>query len=161
MHCNIFELSNSPVPEEEQYSEVDIPDQFFGSIADHATDVTEEDREDAIEYFVECLGAGCTFKDGELRFADDVKERYFRSSYANFQASLKALMSIDFEAFSGQRKAYELHSALSQLNQTVEDKFGHYIYYRDTEALIPVDSWMRAADLSRCFYFGGVIDYHW
>lgn len=161
MHCYIYEVSASPIPEEEQYSLSEIPSWFFGSIADSASDVAGEERELAIQSFVECLGTCCAYENGVLQFIGNIKERYFRNNFTYFREALAKLMSMDYKVFSGQSKAHEFFAALSRLKQAVEDKFDCYIYSKDTDELVPMDAWMRDLDLDERLYFGGVIDYHW
>lgn len=66
MHDYIYELSSSPIPENERYSLFDIPDWFHGSIADSVCDADSEERKVAIESFVRSLGSCCSYEDGEL-----------------------------------------------------------------------------------------------
>ena len=48
MHCYIYELSKEPIPEEERYSNSDLPDWFHGSISDGTYDIDAKERVSAI-----------------------------------------------------------------------------------------------------------------
>lgn len=161
MHDYIYELSSRPIPENERYSLFDIPDWFHGSIADSVYDADGDERELAIESFVRSLGSCCSYEDGVLRFTGNVKEGYFKGSFEAFQEAAARLATTDYREFSGQEHSHEFIRAMTNLKQAYEDKFDHYVYLKDSEELIPMDSWMRDLDLSESYYFGGVIDYHW
>lgn len=161
MHEYIYELSSSPVPEDNRYSIFEIPDWFHGFIADSVYDTDGEERESAIESFVRDLGTLCSYEDGKLSFTGDVKERYFKNSFASFQEAVAKLVTTDYREFSGQEHSHEFICAMTNLKQAYEEKFDHYVYLKDSEELIPMDAWVRDLDLSEVFFFGGVIDYHW
>lgn len=161
MHCYIYEVSNAPIEEESRCSNTDLPDWFHGTIADGAYDTDNEERELAIESLVSGFGKNCSYIDGELRFTGNLKEQYFKGSFAAFRAAIATLSLADYRAFSGQQNSIEFASAMSALKLAYEDKFDHYIYNKDADELIPLDAWIRDLELTEPVYFGGVIDYHW
>lgn len=161
MHCYIFEISSAPIHEDEWYSTSDLPDWFQGAIADSSYDTDGEERRLAIEGFVKQFAPLCTYEDGRLQFTGNVKEHYFKSSYAEFHKAAATLVTTDYRTFSGQERSSEFIQAMSSLKQAFEEKFDHYIYLKDSEELVPMDSWVRDLNLSESICFGGVIDYHW
>ena len=57
MHGYIYELSSDPIPEEERYSNTDLPDWFHGSISDGTSDINAEERVSAIESLLAAMVA--------------------------------------------------------------------------------------------------------
>ena len=161
MHGYIYELSSDPIPEEERYSNTDLPDWFHGSISDGTSDINAEERVSAIESLLGTLAGNCTYEDGKLQFTDNVKERYFRGSFAEFKEAAALLSAASYEVFSGQEKSTEFAKAMVTIRFAYEDKFDHYIYLKDNDELVPLDAWVRDLDPKDSFFIGGIIDYHW
>ena len=102
-----------------------------------------------------------TLRDGDqLRFVHDFKARYFRNSYPYFMAAVRALAKASYDTFSGIIPAPAFHAALSSVTESYADRFGFYVYDSDHAELLPMDAWLRTADLSIPYYMGSVIDYH-
>ena len=51
MHSRIFELSQSPVPEDDRYTYDCLPEWFYGQIADYSDDIPDENRSEEIRWF--------------------------------------------------------------------------------------------------------------
>ena len=115
----------------------------------------------AIESLLGTLAGNCTYEDGKLQFADYVKDRYFRGSFAEFKEAAALLSAASYGVFSGQEKSAEFAKAMVSIRFAYEDKFDHYIYLRDNDELITLDAWVRDLDPKDSFYIGGIIDYHW
>ena len=161
MHCYIYELSSKPISEDERYSSTDLPDWFHGSISDGTCDINAEERVSAIESLLETLTGNCTYEDGKLQFTDNVKDRYFRGSFAEFKEAAALLSAASYGVFSGQEKSTEFAKAMVTIRFAYEDKFDHYIYLKDNDEPISLDAWVRDLDPKHSFYIGGIIDYHW
>ena len=112
MHCYIYELSKEPIPEEERYSNSDLPDWFHGSISDGTYDIDAKERVSAIESLLGTLAGNCTYEDGKLQFTDNVKDRYFRGSFAEFKEAAALLSVASYGEFSGQEKSAEFAKAM-------------------------------------------------
>ena len=161
MHCYIYELSSEPIPEEERYSSTDLPDWFHGSISDGTCDINAEERVSAIESLLGTLAGSCTYEDEKLQFTDNVKDCYFRGSFAEFKEAAALLSAASYGVFSGQEKSTEFAKAMVTIRFAYEDKFDHYIYLKDNDELGPLDAWVRDLDPKDCFFIGGIIDYQW
>lgn len=161
MHGYIFELSSEPIPEEERYSNTDLPDWFHGSISDGTCDIDEEERVSAINSLLGTLAGNCTYEDGKLQFTGNLKDCYFRGSFTEFKEAAALLSAASYGVFSGQEKSTEFAKAMVTIRFAYEDKFDHYIYLRDNDELISLDAWVRDLDPKDSFYIGGIIDYHW
>ena len=64
-----------------------------------------------------------------------------------------------YDTFSGIVPAPAFHAALSSVTESYADRFGFYVYDSDHAELLPMDAWLRKADLSKPYYMGSVMDY--
>ena len=143
MHCYIYELSSKPVQNTCGRLSCDLPEWFFGSVADSLCDLYDKEHEWAKQRFFECFQNTCwTDCDGALHFKDNVKTEYFKNGYIEFQQAAALLSTATFEEFSGQKRSGMLDQTLTTLNSVYYDKFGHYIYLHDTK--VKLHSFLQA-----------------
>jgi hypothetical protein len=88
-----------------------------------------------------------------------VKEKFFATRYKVFISSLSAAVCT-LKDFSGENQESDLPMNMYRLKESYEDRFGFYIYDHDMEELMTLDSWVRRFDLTKDYYFGSAIDYH-
>ena len=157
MHSRIFELSTTKIPDDGRLDESSVPEGFFGPIADSLTTI-EDGRDSEIEKFAKLFGGECELVGGKIKFTRNAKSKYFANLYESFLKSASLLQTATFEAFTGGKGAKELSDAVYYLNEAYSDKWGIYIY--DRGELLPLSQWLRETKLSRPFYIGGIIDYH-
>lgn len=62
--------------------------------------------------------------------------------------------------FSGIMPAPAFYAALNGVAESYADRFGFYVYDSDHAELLPLDAWLRKADLLKPYYLGSVMDYH-
>ena len=74
-------------------------------------------------------------------------------------AAVRALAKASYDMFSGIMPAPAFFAALSGVAESYADRFGFYIYDADHAELLPLDAWLRTADLSKPYFVGSVIDY--
>lgn len=160
MHSTIYELSEQPILESRRATIDSLPEWFFRTVADGATDMDAITRAVHIRCLEQRLGDLCTRDGDQLLFADGFKERYFRDSYPYFMAAAKALSHVSYAVFAGITPAPAFDVALDGVAESYADKFGFYIYDPDCEELFPLDTWLRSEDLSKPRYVGAVMDYH-
>lgn len=157
MHSRIFELSDTPVPANERVKEFCIPEWFCSTIADYVDDDT--DRKNDIEWLMSCMGGIATLENGStIVYAPDARKQYFARRYERFMKAIEQIKNVTLEGFAGIDRAYNVDGKMSELRDAYEDKFGFYIFYK--EQLMTEDEWMRFADLTKPYYIGGTIDYH-
>ncbi len=161
MHSRIFELSEQPIPEDDRYSEDKLPDWFYSTVGDYACDLLDTHRENAIQWFVGFFGGQCKNDGDRIEFTDKALDFHFRRSYGDFVKNASLLTAYSFEAFCGKSGYSVLMDTLRDLNSDYEDKFGFYVYDRDCDELFTLDMWLRETDLSKPFFIGGTLDYHW
>ena len=151
MHSTVFELSDHPIPAAQQATPGYLPDWFFCSVCDYATRMTNTEREDSITALVNNLGASCSRSGDCLTFAPSLRDTYFRESLRYFKAAAAALSETDVTAPA-------FTAAMNGIWESYTDPHGFYIY--TSERLLPLDSWLRTADISQPYYVGGTINYH-
>ena len=161
MHSRIFELSEHPIEESDRYSYDWLPDWFYGSIADYAGDIENKDRDDEIQWLVGFFAGQCKNDGDRIEFTDKAREQHFRRTYWDFIKAASLLSAMSFDAFCGTTGYRALKDTLYDLNRAFEDKFGFYVFDQDKDELITLDAWIREADLSKPYYVGGILDYHW
>lgn len=159
MHSTIYEFSKQPISKK-RWATIDcLPEWFFQTVADSAADTDDIPRAVQIRCLEQHFGDLC-IRDGEqLRFVHDFKVRYFRNSYPYFMAAVRALAKASYDMFSGIIPAPAFHAALNSVTESYADRFGFYIYDADRAELLPLDAWLRKADLSKPYFVGSVIDY--
>jgi len=161
MHSAIFELSRTPLPVERWTEPERLPDWFFGSVCDYAEKMNQAERDDGIESLTLCFGELCSRDGSRITFSPQLRQSYFRESHEYFKKAAEALAETDYEVFSGACRAPAFELALQGLWESYGDRRGIYIYCPETDALQPLDHWLRTADISRPFYVGGAISYHY
>jgi hypothetical protein len=161
MHSTVFEIAENPISPSSYASPGYLPDWFYCSVCDYAEPMTEAEREQSILALERHFGNLCSRDGDQLRFSPGLKETYFMENHAYFLAAAKALAKTDYDTFAGITPAAAFDLALSSLSESYRDRRSFYIYTPGNRALTPLDSWLRTADLSRPFYVGGTINYHY
>ena len=159
MHSTIYEFSKQPISKK-RWATIDcLPEWFFQTVADSAADTDDITRAVQIRYLEQHFGDLCARDGDQLRFVCDFKARYFRKSYPYFLAAVRALAKTSYDTFSGIVPAPAFHAALSSVTESYADRFGFYVYDSDHAELLPMDAWLRKADLSKPYYMCSVMDY--
>ena len=160
MHSRIFEVSKTPISEKDQITGYDLPEWFCIEIADYVDDVFLSEREENLCWFTSRFDENCTREADKISFHENVKEEFFKTKYKTFLTAASAALTCTLEEFIGKSDTSSLNTTMYLLKDSFEDRFGFYIYDRDMEELMTLDSWVRRSDLTKDYYFGGVIDYH-
>lgn len=159
MHSTVYELSDHPIAAEKYISPGYLPDWFFSSVADYATKISGAERADSIATLAEHFGSLCNCNGDQLIFSSQLKQDYFKESHNYFMEAAKALSKTDYDVFAGITPATAFHLALNSITESYTDKYSFYIY--EDGKLSPLDNWLRRADISKPFYVGGTINYHY
>lgn len=159
MHQNLFELSLSPIPEDERVTENsfetgDIP------MADWWGD--EENRERAILSFTQMLNANYEHlvqvnpEKETVTFLPGFKQAWLRNKYETVQAIALKIIRMTEEEFGKWGTV-----PIRDLSQCVDDEFGTYVYTEAGGYAMTLDSWIHFTDLDNTtWYIGGIIDWH-
>jgi len=160
MHSRIFELSTKEVPEKDWVKIDDLPESFFGRISDWADEVEKEYRNSDINWLIQFF-KGLGKREGDtISFQPDLKEQFFRTNYLKFVEAANRLAQCSYEEFAGIKISSQFRMAHYELKEAFDDEFGFYIYDHNNCELCTLDSWIRDADLTKKYYVGGIIDYH-
>lgn len=159
MHNTVYEISDKPIPQKDWATVCSLPEWFFQTVCDSATDMAPFERDAGIQSLVRQLDS-CTWDGKKLSLPPDLKEKYFRNEYTYFLAAAEALKETSYAEFSGITPAAAFDLALQGLSESYEDKFGPYVLAREDGTLSTFDSWLRRADTTKPLYFGGLINYH-
>lgn len=162
MHSRIFELSTEPIPETERLDEDSVPEWFCMSVADYVDNIEDHQRIGEIEWFASQFGDACE-KDPKTEvftFAPSAKELFFKARYAAFKELGGKLAATTFDEFVSNRLDSEFGMNMYLFKQSCDDRFGFYVYDRDSSDLVTLDTWMRSIDTSCPYYVGGIVDYH-
>lgn len=162
LYSTIIELSSSPVAESEWVCSDELPEWFYGDIADYIGDA--DDRMLSLQCLARDMDGFADFdlEQNCLTLKADAKEKYFQGAYRKYKETLEKLAQVPLEEFSGISMAPPSSGSLSalmySLRSTIEDRFGTYIY-ADGE-LTTLDEWLRYASAGDVYYIGGVMNYH-
>lgn len=160
MHNTIYEISDRPIHKKQRATISCLPEWFFQTIADSATDMDSTERTASIESLDRCFGRLCTRNGNRLLFAPNLKQEYFLESHKFFKEAAAALAETEYDVFAGIRPATAFGLALNSISESYADKFGCYVYDPDCEELFALDTWIRSVDVSKPYYIGGTVGYH-
>ena len=161
MHNTIYELSDKPIPKSNRATVGSLPAWFFDSVSDGATEISDDAREQEITRLVHCLGSSCIWDGNKLMLSPDVRQEYFKGAFEYFKKAAAALAETEYAVFSGTAPSAAFDLALQGMAESYSDKFGAYVYDPGIRELFPLDTWIRSADVSKPYYVGGAIDYHY
>ena len=160
MHNTIYELSDKPIPKSSRATVGNLPAWFFDSVSDGACEISDDDREQEINRLAHCLGSSCTWDGKKLMLSSDVRQEYFKGSFEYFKKAAVALAETEYSVFSGAVPSVAFDLALLGMAESYSDKFGAYVYEPCIRELIPLDAWLRQADIEKPLYIGSIINYH-
>ena len=160
MHSNIYEVSKQPIPESGYMKVDDLPMWFFADTADYASEVPAERRSQEIDWLNDGFYGLCARNGDELVFDPGILGKIFLRKHSRFEIAAK-LAGATYEAFIGGSGSESLLYSLIDLKEAYDDGYGFYIYDRDEDELLTLDTWLRTANLTRHWFVGGIIDYHW
>lgn len=167
MHSKIIQISKAPIDPKNYISpnDYDRDHWFLNLIADYVD--TDEDRTATLEWLEERLSEKAPI----VLFREENEEgfmlpkgfasAYFTTQYGKFKENLALLNEkVSLETFSNEEFDYTLFL----LNLAYRDDYD--IYFAITGAdefdrdLVPLDTFVRAAEAGTRWYFGGTVDYH-
>lgn len=160
MHNTIYEISDKPIHRKQRATTSCLPEWFFQTVADSATDMSSDERTASMESLDRCFGRLCTRNGEQLLFTPDLKQEYFKESHQFFKEAAAALAETEYDVFAGITSAAAFGLALHSLEESYADKFGCYVYDPDSEELSALDTWLRSVDVSKPYYIGGTVGYH-
>lgn len=161
MHSTVYEISEHPIPANQQAALSYLPDWFYASVCDYTEKMTTSEREDSIRELEDCLGSQCSRTGNKLTFSPQFKQGYFKENFKYFKAAAKALAETEYDVFAGISPSAAFDMALNSMTESYADKHTFYVYCPERKELAPLDNWLRNIDVSKPFYLGGTINYHY
>lgn len=175
MHSRIFQISDSPISESDYMTEDIILEEewFMNTVADY---VTAANREDSIDWFVDCHdGLECFIYENDrnvFRLTHDFKTKFLRPDFDELRKIVNHLQNTlnneatafkDFVSGVG-----DIGFDIWKLHNITSPYGGFYVFYQWTEGdepyeeLMTLDSFMRHhAECGKRYYFGSALDYHY
>jgi hypothetical protein len=155
VHSRIFQITTKPA--EAYISESDFYEHWFTrEFADYVSgDVNRQDELSVFREWLENKKAANFLSDDMFIILPDGKEAYFRESYAGFINAAKKTATITMADFMGGN----IGTLIYGINSSYCDDYGYYVA-DDDKNLVPMDEFMRYAEIGRCYHIGGVLDYH-
>jgi len=161
MLSRIFQISESPVKQDDYISISDFIDHWFiGYAAEFVSD--DNDRDEDIRDFCGGLKKTATArfnkKDSAVSFKvlPGGKESYFTEKYESFVVARDKTMGMNLPEFASGHKFAEQMRIMC--NAFCLD-FDAYVW-TDDYGIIPLDEFIRDAEIGTRYYIGGVLDYH-
>lgn len=154
MHSKIFQVSSSPITEDNEMHESRFDD-VNRDVFDYVTEVKEQD---SIISDYEWLNhvEGIEVNLEEKTFTVD-KKKYFKVKHEKFIEQLEKLKNCTLEEFSSNKLYYDV----LELKDAFDDKYSFYID-DDNEyfGLTTLDNFVRHTEPNNKYYLGQVFDYH-
>ena len=160
MHQNLFELSLSPIPEDERVTEASFE---TGDIPNADWWCDEDNREEAVRNLTSMLDTycpnlvECDLENGTITFLPGFDREWEHQKFMTAQSIARHITLMNEEEFIGGGG-----SAITRLKWAYDDDFGTYIYSHEDMYSMTIDQFIRETDLDNTtWYIGGIIDWHY
>ncbi len=160
MHSRIYQITTSPIELDDCISESDFCEHWFvGSIADFVS--SDNDRTEDIKSLAERLKNVAVFADGDtFTILPDGREAYFSDAFKVFAAARDQIRSMGLKEFAD---GAGMGQALWKMKSAFCEDFSFYVSPDAEDGLdvIPLDEFIRNAEIGTKYYVGGTLDYHY
>ena len=155
-HSRIYQIAIKVIPEEDYLLADHFLDHWFtNTVADYVEDNT--DRASDIRWFKEILGDSARFEtDNSFVIQPGGKEKYLQTAYLSFENACLTALSIDLTKFA---TINSISMLLFDINKAFCDEYSFYVS-SDTFGLIPLDEFIRSAEIGKRYFIGGTLEYH-
>lgn len=157
MHSRIYQLSETPVNQNELTHEQDYEQYFVGSHADYVAEIgyKGEGYAQDLKWLQNVTkGIQVNVEEGTITVTD--KKEYFQEKHETFQNYLEKLNNTTLDDFVKSYGTTRLD--LYELQCAFEDK--HTFYVDINGETKPLDSFVRSAEENKVYYVGTIMDYH-
>lgn len=155
MHSRIYQIAPTPVKRECYLTPSDFIDHCFtSSVADYIDD--EVDRDADLKSLCERLNGIAAFEAAEsFRVLPGGKEIYFAKAFETFVAARDKTLGMGLSEFASGGYCESVHI----MKRTYCETFDIYVTSDDLD-MIPLDDFIRHAEIGRSYYIGATLDYH-
>lgn len=166
MHNRIYQISTSPIKQEDFISENDLTEHPFVSlVADHVDGGT--DRVEDVRDFISILGYWesedyITLTESSsiaFAFLPDAKEKYFSLKYAAFVEARDKTTGMGLSDFAS---GIAFENALDDMKSAFCYGLGTYMAIKGESEyeIVPLDHFIRHAIIGQRYHIGGTVGYH-
>lgn len=160
-YYNIYQISQDRIPQEDWITEQNFyMSAFLGEVADKITDVTRKERLEAISRLNEWLeeqGLGSIEKNVLMLNADMLNTPYYRERYQNFQTAVTALHdNVSFQRYLEDLDG--IRNMIFEIENHLIQQQDHYVCW-DSDNPMPLDEFLRTAEVGKPYYIGGVCSF--
>lgn len=157
MHSRIYQVSSSPVKEEDKIREYRYEDDHLNGVADYIVEQTSETDIKSDISWLSSVNKGIKVDVESRTITITSKKEYFESKHEKFQELAGKLSGITLEEFIDGKSYFDFY----ELKSMYEDKHGFYIDDNDEYiGLTSMDNWVRNAEENKEYHIGSVFDYH-
>jgi hypothetical protein len=167
VHNCIYQISTTPVKQEDYITESDFADHpFIGSVADCVG--SSNDRGEDLRGFISMLGyweiahVTTVTEDSTVSFAlvPGAKEKYFAGQYKAFVAARDKTVRMGLSEFAS---GFAFENALGDMDAAFCTNHETYVALgvADEYDLMPLDSFIRHAEIGTYYHIGNTLDYHY
>jgi len=155
-HSRIYQISIKPILEEDYLLADNFLDHWFTyTIADYVSDDT--DRAEDIQCLKEILSRSAEFEsENSFIIKPGGKEKYFQKAYLTFISQCKKAASMELSEFVS---ISELSVLVFNIKNTYCDEYSVYVS-SDAFGTIPLDEFIRSAEIGKRYFIGSTLDYH-
>jgi hypothetical protein len=156
VHSRIYQIATDPVKKEDYISEHDFFDHWFtDSIADYVSG--EVNRAADIKWFRDRLAGIAAFDTlDSFVIVPGGREAYFTRAYESFVAAREKTVKLGLAEFASNG---EFDGLMHQMRNAFCGKYEFYVSSDEFDT-IPLDDFIRKAEIGRRYYIGGTLDYH-
>lgn len=173
MHSRIYEVSTSPIPMHDRFTDKKlykaIDEGYFTRFFDYAVTITNPaQRNEEIKWLIDYLNTFQNIK-GQMVVCERIKDNYFKGKYETFKKHAQLLANASYLDFKSP-DIYGIDTVdcnLYCLKEAFNDTSGFYIWDRQEDEdckLKTLASFLRSQKFrphgSRTYWIGGVLDYH-
>lgn len=161
MYFNIYQISQKRIPQDDWITDQDFyMSAFLGEVVTKITNVNRKKRLEAITHLDEWLRKqelGCIKGNVLMLNPDMLSKPYYRERYQDFQTAVTAL----YNNVSLQNYLEDIDGVRNMLSaiecQLIEPQ-DHYVCW-DSDNPIPLDEFLRTAEVGKPYYIGGVCEF--
>lgn len=160
MHSRIFQVSESPIPQDKLSKQYRYEDGFVGSVADYVALIPYKSADylGDLQWLQNVSkGIEVDIENGTIKVTN--KKEYFDEKHDKFIDLLEELKNVTLDDFS--KENFNLSFKISDLKYSYEDKYSFYVDDNDEYCGISnFDNWVRSVEENKTYYVGSIIDYH-
>lgn len=160
-YYNIYQISQKRIPKEDWITEQDFyMSSFLGEVAVKISNVSRKERFEKISHLDEWLRKqelGHIEKNVLTLNSDILDNSYYRKRYQDFQTAVTALYNnVSLQSYLENLDG--VRNMLSAIECQLIEPQDHYVCW-DSDNPIPLDEFLRTAEVGKPYYIGGICEF--